>query len=65
MKKRKKRRICALAAVLMLAGAAIFTAYALGNPQASFPWGNGVTYAIYAAYVLMMLGLAVAAIRQK
>lgn len=44
----------------MLLAAMVFVGYALQNLQA-----NGVTYAIYAAYTAVMIGLAVAAIRTK
>lgn len=60
-----RRRVCAAVAGMMLLAAMAFVGYALQNPQAAFPWGNGVTYAIYAAYAAVMIGLAVAAIRTK
>ena len=47
MSKRRARRIGAA----MLAGAAAFVLYALNNPQAGFPWQNGVTYLLYGIYL--------------
>ena len=51
MRKRNSRTI----AGLMLLAAAVFLAYALGHPEASFPWSNAVTYTLYLAYGLLML----------
>ncbi len=38
------------AAAGMLAAALCFVLYAANHPERSFPWPNGVTYALYAAY---------------
>ncbi|WP_409969323.1 hypothetical protein RFF05_05175 [Bengtsoniella intestinalis] len=38
--------------VLMIIAIA-FILYAVNNPQASFPWSNSVTYAIYSVYGLL------------
>lgn len=35
---------------MVLAGAG-FVLYALGHPEGGWPWPNGVTYALYAAYI--------------
>ncbi len=37
----------------MIIVAICFIAYALNNPQASFPWSNSVTYGIYLAYLVV------------
>ena len=39
----------------MLIAAVAFFVYALGHPEASFPWGSGATYTLYEAYALLML----------
>ena len=39
----------------MLLAAFAFFVYALGHPEASFPWGSGATYTLYGAYALLML----------
>lgn len=46
----KKHRLFFGIGCLMAAAAIGFMAYALNYPEASFPWHNGVTYAIYAVY---------------
>ena len=40
---------------VMLAVAALFIAFALGHPEASFPWSNGITYTIYGLYAIVMV----------
>ncbi len=45
------------AAVVMLAAAVVFLAFALTHPEASWPWGNGVSYTLYAAYLAVMAAL--------
>lgn len=44
---------------VMVAVAALFVAFALGHPEASFPWSNGITYTIYGLYIIVTLGLLV------
>ena len=44
---------------VMLAVAALFIAFALGHPEASFPWSNGITYTIYGLYAIVTLGLLI------
>ena len=34
--------------------AIVFVLYAVNNPQASFPWNNSVTFAIYGAYGIII-----------
>lgn len=38
--------------IIMLIAAAIFIAYALLHPEASFAWSNSFTYALYAVYLV-------------
>ena len=50
-----KRKTSRLVAWVMLLVAFAFFVYALGHPEASFPWGSGATYTLYGAYALLML----------
>ena len=59
---KKRSRILAAA---MLALGICFLAYAFSHPEASFPWGNGISYCIYAVYVLAMLLLFIAPFKEK
>ena len=54
-----KRKIFLKISIVMLLFAAGFIIYALSNPQASFPWGNTITYAIYLVYIGIMIGFFV------
>lgn len=49
----------------LLVIAAAFVGYALDHPEASFPWGNGVTYGIYAVYVAAVVVFLIAPFGQK
>ena len=40
---------------VMLAAAIAFIAFALGHPEASFPWSNDITYTIYGLYTIVMV----------
>lgn len=42
-----------LAGVMLLFAIGFFL-FAINHPEASFPWSNPVTYAIYAIYALIM-----------
>ncbi len=57
MLSKKKSR---LAGAVMLAAAVVFLAYAITHPTASFPWSNGVTYFLYAVYLIIMVLLLIA-----
>lgn len=50
-----KKKTSRLIALVMLIAAVVFFVYALGHPEASFPWGSGATYTLYGAYALLML----------
>ncbi|MEG1593719.1 MAG: hypothetical protein RR350_04855 [Oscillibacter sp.] len=55
----KYKRYGFIGSAMMLI-AVIFILYAVTHPQASFPWSNAVTYAIYAGYGILtgaMVGL--------
>ena len=54
-----KRKILLSVSILMLLCAIGFVIYALNNPQAGFPWSNGITYTIYLVYIGIMIGLFV------
>jgi len=53
------RKIPLSVSIVMLVFAAGFVVYALNNPQAGFPWSNGITYTIYLVYIGIMIGLFV------
>lgn len=57
--KTKRLKVFLVIGILMLAAAVLFIAYALNHPEASFPWGNTVTYTIYIAYIAVMLTMFV------
>ena len=40
--------------MIMLIVAIAFVVFALKHPEASFPWSNTVTYAIYAVYLIVV-----------
>ena len=46
-----------LISVVMLIAGMVFTIYALGHPELSFPWSNAVTFTIYAIYIVVMVFL--------
>lgn len=46
--------------MIMLIVAIAFVVFALKHPEASFPWSNAVTYAIYAVYLIVVAILLVA-----
>lgn len=50
-----KKKTSRLIALVMLIAAVAFFVYALGHPEASFPWGSGATYTLYGPYALLML----------
>lgn len=49
--------------MLILAVAFLFVA--LGHPEMSFPWGNGITYTLYAIYALIMVVLFIAPFKKS
>ena len=49
---------------IMLILAVAFLFVALGHPEMSFPWDNGITYTLYMIYALMMAILLIAPFRQ-
>lgn len=38
----------------------IFIIIALTHPELSFPWSNTITYLLYAVYLIVMVGFAIA-----
>ena len=54
-----KRKTYLYVSVIMLLVAIGFVIYALNNSQASFPWSNTITYAIYLVYTGIMIGFFV------
>ena len=57
MNVKKTRRIIAF---IMLIFAVGFIGFALCHPEASWPWGNGVSYTIYGLYLGAMVLLFIA-----
>lgn len=55
-----KKKTSRIVGVIMLAVAIAFFVFALGHPEAGFPWSNTVTYIIYAVYLVVMVILLVA-----
>ena len=49
-----KKKTSRIIAFTMLIFAIIFVAYALNNPQASFPWGNNASYSLFVVYFGLM-----------
>ena len=50
----KRKTSLAIGAVLT-AIAVCFASYAAGHPEASFPWGNRITFMIYGVYIWLLL----------
>lgn len=61
----KRQRLCGICAGGMLAFAALFFAYAVTHPEASFPWSNTVTWSLYAGYFAVTALLFAASVRKK
>ena len=54
------KKISRIIGMIMLIVAIAFVVFALKHPEASFPWSNTVTYAIYAVYLIVVTILLVA-----
>lgn len=50
----KRKTAFAIGAVLT-AIAVCFVIYAAGHPEASFPWGNRITFMLYGVYVWLLM----------
>lgn len=59
------KKISRIISAVMLAVAVLFFLYALNHPEASFLWGNAITYTLYGVYLLVMIVLAVAPFGRK
>ena len=46
----KNKKICYILGSVLCLIAVAFLCVALTHPELSFPWGNGVSYTIYALY---------------
>lgn len=53
----KKSSVFLIIGCVMVVGAIAFVMYALNHPEQSFPWSNGITYFIYAVYLLVTIGV--------
>ena len=54
-----------LVLAMVLALAVGFIGFALGHPEASWPWSNGVSYTIYGVYLGVMVLLFIAPFQKK
>lgn len=54
------KKVSRIVAAVLLVIACAFVFLALANPQASFPWGNGITYTFYAVYIAVVVVLFIA-----
>ena len=52
-------------ASIMLVIAITFFIYALNHPEATFPWSNTITYAIYVIYFSIMCILFIVPFKHK
>lgn len=52
-------------AIIMWGVLCAFLIYSMNNPQASFFWGNHITYILYAAYLVTMVILFIAPFENK
>ena len=59
------KKISRIISAVMLAAAVLFFLYVLNHPEGGFPWGNEITYTLYAVYLLVMVVLAVAPFERK
>ena len=50
-----QKKVFSWLSIGMLLFAICFIVYALNNPQASFPWNNSYSYAIYIIYLVVMI----------
>ena len=50
-------------ATVMALGLIVFVVYAAEHPNASFPWGNSLTYTLYRIYIGAMVILFIAPFR--
>lgn len=54
------KKLSRIIAVLMLILAIAFVVYALNHPEAGFSWNNSITYALYIAWLVVMIFLFIA-----
>ena len=59
------KTVSRIVGILMLLVAIAFVVFALGHPEASFPWSNAVTYVLYAVYLTVASILLVAPFERK
>ena len=59
------KKLSRIIAAVMLIVAAVFFAFAITHPTASFPWSNTVTYSGYAVYLLIMIILFIAPYKKR
>ena len=59
------KKILRIIGLVMVAFAVGFVAFALNNPQLSFPWSNTVTWSLYGAYAVTTVVLLIAPVKGK
>lgn len=55
------KKICRIVLWGLVLFAVLFIIFAMTHPELSFPWGNNISYIIYAGYLVVVAGLAIAA----
>lgn len=60
-----KKKTSRIIGIVMLMIAIAFAVFALGHPEAGFPWNNTVTYIIYAVYLIVAVMLLIAPFKRK
>ena len=60
--KKKSLRIVAIA---MLTIGVVFVLFALGHPELSWHWGNGISYILYFVYVAISVALLIISFKKR
>ena len=50
-----KPKTARIISIIMLIGSFIFLEFVFTHPEATFPWGNTVTYILYGLYICAMV----------
>lgn len=59
------KKLSRIIAALMLVLAIAFAAYVLNHPETGFPWNNSITYALYIAWLVIMIVLFIAPFKKN
>lgn len=57
--------IARIIGIIMLVAAVVFVAFALQNPEMSFPWSNIVIYVLYVVYLIVMVIMFIAPFKKR